>query len=176
MATVMWGGDYPFRVNSVAVHEDTLRVTSNLVFNKEPQTLGLSLPTLCISYADAKFQNQIGGVQAGYPQSQAYGPAYFDPPVVINGSADVERLTYIRGAHRVTIGAKETLVEFRSDQRLVIPRLRLSKKDPTTCVVRVPAVPINPGEPLRVDVAQLADGRTVGGVRMEKHHPEYKPV
>ncbi|MEO5881093.1 MAG: hypothetical protein ABIQ06_01645 [Caldimonas sp.] len=176
MATVMWGGNYSFRLNGVAVHEDTLRVTSNLVVNKEGQPLSLTLPTLCISYADARFQNQIGGVQAGYPQSQAYGPAYFDPPVVINGSADVERLTYIRGAHRVTIGEKQTLVEFRSDKLLVVPRLRLSKKDPATLVLKVPPVPIKPSEPLRVDVAQLADGRSVGGVRMEKRHPDWKPV
>ena len=175
MATVMWGGDYPFRVNGVAVHEDTLRVTSNLVVNKEGRPLSLTLPTLCITYADAKFQNAIGGVQAGWPQSQAYGPAFFDPPVVVNGAADVERLTYIRGAHRVTIGEKETLVEFRSDKLLVVPRLRLSKKDPATLELHVPASPITPSVPLRVDVAQLADGRSVGGVRMEKRHPDWKP-
>jgi len=175
MATVMWGGDYPFRVNGVAIHEDTLRVASNLVVNKEGKPLSLTLPTLCITYADAKFQNAIGGVQVEYPQSRAYGPTYFDPPVVINGATEVERLTYIRGAHRVTIGEKETLVEFRSDRLLVVPRLRLSKKDPATLRVHVPATPIKPSVPLRVDIVQLADGRSVGGVRMEKRHPDWKP-
>ncbi|HEY6510467.1 MAG TPA: hypothetical protein VI032_00725, partial [Burkholderiaceae bacterium] len=144
MATLIWGGDYPFRVNGAAVHEDTLRVSSPYRVNKEGPPLSLLLPTLCISYADAKFQNQIGGVQAGYPASRTYGPTFFDPPVVINGEAEVERLTYIRGAHRVTLGAKETRVEFRCDKLLVIPRLRLSKKDPATCVLRVPATPIGP--------------------------------
>lgn len=175
MATLTWGGSYPFRVNGGAIHEDTLRVSSNLVVNKEGPPLSLALPTLCISYADAKFQNQIGGVQLGYPQSQAYGPVYFDPPVVINGDAEVERLTYIRGAQRVTIGPKETLVEFRSERALVIPRLRLTKKDFATLSLKVPPVPIGPIEPLRVDIVQLADGRHVGGVRMEKRHPDWKP-
>ena len=175
MATLTWGGSYPFRVNGGAVHEDTLRVSSNLLVNKEGQPLSLTLPTLCISYADAKFQNQIGGVQLGYPQSRAYGPVYFDPPVVISGDAEVERLTYIRGAHRVTIGPKETLVEFRSERALVIPRLRLTKKDLATLSLKVPPVPLSLAEPLRVDVVQLADGRHVGGVRMEKRHPDWKP-
>lgn len=176
MASVMWGGAYPFRLNAVAVHEDTLRVTSSYRANKEGLPLRLVLPTLCISYAEAKFQNQIGGQQQGYPQSLAYGPVHFDPPVLILGEGEVQRLTYIRGAHRVEIGARETVVEFRSDRPLVVPRLRLSRKDPATLEIKVPRTPIAVQQPLRIDVAQLADGRSVGGVRMEKRHPDWKPA
>jgi hypothetical protein len=126
---ITWQGSHNFKLNGCAVHEDTLRVKSN--YQKSERNLTLTLPTLCITYADMKFQNQIGGEQKLYPDSAAYGPVYFDPPVVINGEKEVERLTYIRGAERLEIGPKETKIEFHAWNELVIPRLRLSKEKST---------------------------------------------
>jgi len=175
MPSISWSGDYRFNLNAVAVREDTLRVKS--LYRKGSEgVFRLFLPTLCITYADMKFQNQIGGEQAGYPDSKVYGPAYFDPPVVITGEKEVERLTYIRGATRVEIGPHDTVIEFFLYKELVIPRLRLSKKEPATLKLAVPPTQISVSEPLRIDIRQFADGRHVGGVRMEKRHPEWKPV
>jgi LysM repeat protein len=121
-----------------------------------------------------KFINDIGGKQLRWPDSEVYGPRYFDPPVVINGLAEVERLTWIRGADRVTIGPKETVVEWRAFRGLVIPRLRVSEIKPIEAVLQVENAVVEVDPPLVIDVAQLADGRPIGGVRVVKRHPEWK--
>ena len=36
-------------------------------------------------------------------------------------------------------------------------------------------MPIAVDRPLRIDVAQLADGRPIGGLRIEKRHPQWQP-
>lgn len=82
--------------------EDTLRVESNS--REKERQFRLVLPTLCITYAKMDFANCIGGEKANYQASRSYGPAFFDPPVVINGAAEIERLTCIRGADRVVTG------------------------------------------------------------------------
>jgi hypothetical protein len=169
-----WTGEETFRVSGSGLHEDTL-----LIRSKDPklETLfSLVLPTLCITYADMKFQNAIGGQQVNYPASQAYGPAYFNPPVLIDGEAEIERLTYIRGAEHVEIGPQFTRVQFRAWKELVIPRLRLDEKPPAEAVLSARNVPVRIDEPLTVLVMQLANGRHVGGVKLEVRHPDYKPV
>lgn len=171
--TFTWGGSHAFRLNSTAVHEDTLRISCS--YRKEESMLKLLLPTLCITYADMKFQNEIGGQQKNYPDSESYGPLYFDRPVAIKGETEIERLTYIRGAKKVTIGPRETVVEFPFWKELVIPRMRMDKKKPLDARVQVPDTPISITEPLQVDVRQFADGRHVGGIRIEKRHPDWKP-
>ena len=175
MASINWSGDYKFDLSAVAVREDTLRIKS-LGRKGNEGVVRLFLPTLCVSYADMKFQDDIGGEQLGYPDSRIYGPAYFDPPIVITGEKEVERLTYIRGASRVEIGPRDTVVDFSFYRELVIPRLRLSKKEAAALKLAVPAVRIQADEPFRIDIRQFADGRHVGGVRMEKRHPDWKPV
>ncbi len=174
MPPVNWKGEYKFNLSAVAAREDTLRVKV-LRRKGNEDLLSLLLPTLCITYADMKFQDHIGGEQKNYPDSQGYGPAHFDPPVVITGEKEVERLTYIRGARRVAIGPRDTTVEFYSYKELVIPRLRLSKKEPAPLKLAVPLTQITVSEPLRINIRQFADGRHVGGVRMEKRHPDWKP-
>ena len=170
--TVTWEGSQTFRLTASGLHEDTLRIVPN--YRKQEALLKLRLPTLCITYADMKFQNAVGGEQDNYPASRAYGTAYFDPPVEITDTADIERLTYIRGARRVTIGPEETVIEFGSWQDLVIPRLRLDLKEPAEATLAVPEVTLHKELPLGIDVMQFADGRHVGGVRLEKRHPDYK--
>jgi len=171
--TYYWQGSHVFRLSGAAVHEDTLRIKSN--YRKQEQMLKLVLPTLCITYADMKFQNKIGGEQKDYPDSAVYGPAYFDPPVSISGEKEIERLTYIRGAQRIEIGVRETVIEFPSWKELVIPRLRLSKEKPAEAEIFVPNTKIEVAERLKIDVRQFADGRHVGGVGVEKRHPDWKP-
>lgn len=172
-ATHTWKGKYIFRVNGSGLHEDTLRIKSN--YRKQEQMLKLIFPTLCITYADMKFQNNIGGEQKNYPASQAYGPAYFDPPIEILGEQDIEKFTYIRGAHRVEIGPRETTIEFPSWKELVIPRLRIDQKKPVEVSLHVPETRISVDEPLRISALQYADGRHIGGVRLEKQHPKWQP-
>lgn len=174
MPSISWSGDYRFNLNAVAIREDTLRIKS--LYRKDEGLFRLFLPTLCITYADMKFQDKIGGEQAGYPDSQAYGRAHFDPPVVITGEKEVEQLTYIRGASRVEIGPRDTVIEFFLYKELIIPRLRLSKKEPVMVSLAVPPTQIQVSKPLRIDIRQFADGRHVGGVRMEKRHPDWKPA
>ncbi|MCX6005696.1 MAG: hypothetical protein NTZ34_00320 [Chloroflexi bacterium] len=168
-----WNGSQNFRMNGVAITEDTLRIKSN--YTKSELMLRLILPTLCITYADMKFQNAIGGEQLNYPDSRVYGPKYFHPPVVIGGEKEIERLTYIRGARRVEIGEKQTSIEFPSWKELVIPRMRLSKKDQAEIELQVPETTIQLSEPLKVDIRQYADGRQVGGVSLKKPHPDWTP-
>lgn len=170
--TTTWKGSQAFRLTASGLHEDTLRIVPN--YREKETLLELRLPTLCITFADMKFQNAVGGQQDNYPASRAYGNAYFDPPVEITGAADIERLTYIRGAQKVTIGPKETVIEFGSWRELVVPRLRLDLKEPAEANLAVPQVTLRKELPLGIDVMQYADGRHVGGVRLEKRHPDYK--
>jgi hypothetical protein len=167
-----WGGSYKFQINGTGMHEDTLKIKGN--YRKQEKMLKLVLPTLCITYADMKFQNKIGGEQLNYPASQVYGQAHFSPAKVIVGD-DIEKFTYIRGAHRVEIGPRNTTIEFPSWNDLVIPRLRLDIKKPTEAVLRVPETPISVEEPLGICVLQYADGRHIGGVKLEKRHPKWRP-
>ncbi len=168
-----WTGKQPFRLSASGLKEDTLRIVPK---DRKTETLfTLLLPTLCITYADMTFQNAVGGLQANYPASRAYGPAYFDPPVEIHGEQEIERLTYIRGAQRVVIGRKETRVEFPSWKELVIPRLRLDQKAPAEAVLSADHVSVRIDEPLSVLVMQFADGRHIGGVNIRAHHPKYRP-
>lgn len=169
---ITWKGEYAFRLSGSGLHEDTLRIKSN--YRKQEQMLRLILPTLCITYADAKFQDSVGGEQENFPASQAYGPSHFDPPIEILGEQEIEKFTYIRGAHRVEIGPEKTVIEFPSWQDLVIPRLRLDQKDPAEAGLHVPDTHISVDEPLQITALQYADGRHVGGVRLEKRHPAWK--
>lgn len=169
----MWNGEYAFHLSGSGLHEDTLRVRSS--YHKQEQTLKLVLPTLCITYADAKFQDSVGGEQENYPASSVYGPAYFDPPIEILGEQDIKDFTYIRGARRVEIGPKRTVVEFPSWNDLVIPRMRLNQKEPVEAFLHIPDTRITVEEPLQITALQYADGRHVGGVRLEKRHPDWKP-
>jgi hypothetical protein len=173
-APISWKGDYAFRLTGSGLHEDTLRVKSSA--RKQEQLLKLVLPTLCITYAEAKFQDSIGGEQDNFPDSRAYGRAYFDPPVEIHGEQEIEKFTYIRGAQRVEIGPKETVIEFPSWKDLVVPRLRISQKEAALAGLKVPETQISVDEPLQITALQYADGRHVGGVRMEKRHPRWKPT
>jgi hypothetical protein len=172
MSNFNWKGKYNFQINGSGLHEDTLRIVSN--YRKQEQMIRLVLPTLCITYADAKFQDSIGGIQENYPASQVYGPSFFNPPVTLSGEKDIEKYTYIRGAHKVEIGDKRTVIEFPSWKELVIPRLRLDQKQMAEAYLDVPDTQIRVEEPLQLSVMQFADGRHVGGVRMEKRHPEWK--
>jgi hypothetical protein len=169
-----WSGKYDFRINGTGLHEDTLRIKSN--YRKQEKMLKLVLPTLCITYADMKFQDSIGGVQENYPTSQAYGPAYFDPPVQISGEQEIEKYTYIRGAHKVNIGPKSTVIEFPSWKDLVIPRLRIDREKFAQFNLDVPGTFIEVDEPLDIAVLQYADGRHIGGVKLEKRHPDWRPA
>ncbi|MCL4297986.1 MAG: LysM peptidoglycan-binding domain-containing protein [Anaerolineae bacterium] len=169
----IWTGKQAFRLTASGLKEDTLRVVPN---NRQTEVLfTLTLPTLCITYADMKFQNDVGGLQANYPASRAYGSLYFEPPVEIHGEQEIERLTYIRGAQRVVIGPEETLIEFPSWKELVIPRLRVDQKEPVEAVLSAENVPVRLNEPLSVLVMQFADGRHIGGVNIQAHHPKYEP-
>ena len=170
---ITWSGEQVVRIVGTALHEDTLRIRPS-DFKQRENRYRLRLPTLCITYADVKFANDIGGEQERWPASAAYGPQFFDPPIVI-GRADVERLTWIRGAERVTIGPKETEIEWFGIRELVVPRMRLSLTDPIEATVEVVSSVIDVGEELRLDVAQYANGRLIGGVQVAKRHPDWKP-
>ncbi len=168
-----WTGSQTVRMNASGLKEDTLRVSTETLNQKVHFTL--VLPTLCITYADMKFQNAVGGLQASYPASTRYGPDYFDPPVEINGEAEIERLTYIRGASRVVIGPNETRIEFPSWKELVIPRMRLDTEKVAEATLSAANVPVQIDEPFVVLLRQYADGRHVGGGSMEVRHPDYRP-
>ena len=170
---ITWTGEQVVRIVGTGLHEDTLRIRPSGLKQRENR-YRLRLPTLCITYADLKFANAIGGEQERWPASAAYGPQFFDPPVVI-GPADIERLTWIRGADRVTIGPKETEIEWFAFRELVVPRLRLSLTDPVEAAVEIINSVIDVGEELRLDLAQYANGRLIGGVQVAKRHPDWKP-
>jgi hypothetical protein len=169
----LWTGQQTIRLAGSGLKEDTLRVATTTP--KTEIQFVLRLPTLCITYADLRFQNAIGGQQANYPASSVYGPAYFDPPVELNGEEEIERFTYIRNATRVVIGPKETVVEFPSWKELVIPRLRLDLKDPAEAVLGASQAAVRIDQPLVVLVRQYADGRHVGGATLEVRPPNYQP-
>lgn len=169
----LWKGQQEFRLTASGLKEDTLRISSK--FQKTEAQFVLRLPTLCITYADMRFQNAVGGLQENYPASQAYGPMFFDPPVIISGEKEIERLTYIRGAQKVIIGPKETHVEFGAWKELIIPRLRLDTKQPVEALIQADNLPVRVDQPLSLLVRQYADGRHTGGVNIEVRHPDYKP-
>lgn len=170
---ITWKGEYPFLISGSGLHEDTLRVRSSA--KKQEQLLELVLPTLCITYADAAFQDSVGGQQENYPTSRTYGMTHFDPPVELVGEQDIEKFTYIRGARRVVIGPEKTVIEFGAWNELVVPRLRIDQKRPAEANILVPETRIEIDEPLRISALQYADGRHVGGVRLEKRHPKWEP-
>ena len=172
-SAIRWEGKQAFYIAGTKHDEDTLRIVVNQRGTEE--RMQLTLPTLCITYADLKFVNDIGGRQADYPDSAVYGPRYFDPPVVIDGAADVEKYTWIRGAERVTIGPDETVIEWLPWRTLVIPRLRINPKEKAPAVIGVPEVTVTLSQPFVAKALQYADGRHVGGVQFVKRHPDWKP-
>lgn len=173
-SVIVWSGKHPFSITGTGRHEDTLRIEAPRDLKAE-RPLSLTLPTLCITYADMGFQNAVGGGQEDYPGSAAYGPAFFDPAVDIVGEEEVERLTWIRGAHHVSIGPRETLIEWYPWHTLVIPRLRIDTKDGARALLQLEDIPVRVEQPLIVRIKQLADGRHVGGIRVEKRHPDWRP-
>lgn len=172
-AAYAYTGSQEFKIVGSGRHEDTLRVESNS--REKERQFRLVLPTLCITYARMQFANQVGGEQVNYPASRSYGPAHFDPPVVISGAAEIEKLTWIRGADRVVIGRDQTEIYWRPWRKLVVPRLRIDRDKPVTGQVKVENTPIPAGTELVITVKQFADGRHTGGVRIAKRHPDWKP-
>ena len=172
-ADFYWGGSQQFWLEGSRRFEDTLRIEAN--YKQEEQPLKLSLPTLCLTYADMKFTNAIGGEQEKYPASIPYGPRFFSPPVEISGEADVEKYVWIRGAHKVIIGPEETEIIWYMWKTLVIPRLRIKNAEQVAAVLSIPNMAIEVSKELVVNVMQLADGRIVGGIRVEKRHPQWQP-
>lgn len=170
---ITWSGAHEFLVVGTDRHEDTLRV--RCLDPKQEGQVRVVLPTLCITYADMAFAAAVGGAQAPYPDSDGYGPAFFDPPVEITPEAEVERLTWIRGADRVVIGPKETVVEFSPRRTLVIPRFRVRTDKPAALRLEIDHAVIREQEEFVVDVSQLADGRPIGGISLRKRHPDYTP-
>ena len=170
---LIWSGEHNFDVVGTERYADSLRIKTPQKGGEE--LLHLILPTLCITYADMKFANDIGGVQENYPASQVYGPKYFDPPIEILGETDIHKFTWIRGAHRVIIGPTETSIEWYAGKTLIIPRLRLDQEKPAKAklIVQNAYIPID--RPLVVKVLQYADGRHIGGISFEKRHPLYEP-
>ena len=170
---LIWSGEHDFDVVGTERYADSLHVKTPQKGGEE--LLHLILPTLCITYADMKFANDIGGVQENYPASQAYGPRYFDPPIEILGETEIRKFTWIRGAHRVTIGPTHTKIEWYAGKTLIIPRLRLDQEKPAKAklVIQNAYIPID--RPLVVKVLQYADGRHIGGISFEKRHPLYEP-
>lgn len=171
---IIWSGEQEFRLVGTNCHEDTLRIESNYPDEKE-RALKLVLPTLCITYADMKFTNAIGGEQENYPASIVYGPSFFDPPVVISGEEDVEKFTWIRGANRMTIGPEKTVIEWFMGKTLIIPRLRLDEVKPALTKIEVPEARITVDKELIINVMQFGDGRHTGGISVEKRHPKWIP-
>jgi hypothetical protein len=166
-----WSGKHDFSLNASRLKEDTLRILAQPA--QSEAMFRLHLPTLCITYADMAFQNRVGGMQENYPSSAAYGPAYFDPPVEIVGEEEIERLTYIRGAQRVTIGPDETLIEFYAWSELVIPRLRIDEKQSANATLSAQQVNVLVEQPVSLKVRQFANGRHIGGINIEARHPAY---
>ena len=171
----VWNGKHEFSIEGTDHHEDTLRIENNYKDKGIEQPLELHLPTLCITYAVMGFANAVGGLQRGYPGSAVYGPAHFNPPVEISGEQDVEKFTWIRGSHKVVIGPDETVIYWYPKNVLVIPRLRVEEKEPVVVFVAVNAMPVAVDRPLQIDVSQYADGRSTGGLRIEKQHPKWVP-
>ncbi len=163
-----------FFITGVGDEDDTIRIDGGQ--RKTEKLLKLVLPSLCITFADMQFANQIGGVQNKYPDSKEYGPEYFDPPKVLEGEKEIRKFTLIRGAKRVTIGPRETVIEFESYRTLVVPQLQIKKKERAEASVRVPEIEISVNQPFNAKIMQFADGRHVGGVQFQKAHPDWKPT
>lgn len=170
-----WTGEHAFAVPGTVHHEDTLHITCTGKVLTLERTVRLILPTLCITYADMAFANAIGGEQSPYPASQAYGPAHFTTPRELSGAAEIEAFTWIRGAERVRIGPRETVIEWYPRNALIVPRLRIEADKTAAARVAVDAIPVSAGERLCIDVMQIADGRPIGGLRIEHRHPAWKP-
>ncbi len=169
----VWKGEHTFQIIGTQHHEDTIKIVADS--HQKEARVSLILPTLSITYADMAFTNAIGGVQEDYPYSQKYGKKFFDPPVVISGEKEIENYTWIRGANKVTIGPEQTEIEWYLFKKLVIPRLRIDRKKPAEAMIRCKSISIDVDTPLKIDVLQFADGRHIGGVRVEKRHPDWKP-
>lgn len=169
----VWGGQQSFSIVGTECDDDTLLIESNSKQTGQP--MRLTLPTLCITYANMAFSNAVGGHQSPYPASAAYGPRYFDPPIELTDASEIEKFTWIRGAGRVVIGPLETFVEWFPWRTLVVPRLRIRTNQSATAVLVVPETQIFPDQPLIIKVKQYSCGRHVGGFRIEKRHPEWRP-
>lgn len=172
-SAIQWKGNQAFYVAGTEHDDDTLRIVVEQ--HKAEDLLCLVLPTLCITFADMRFANAIGGWQEDYPHSAAYGPAYFTPPVVIQGEEEIEKLTWVRGAHQVVIGPEETRISWYSFHTLVIPKLRIATGEKAEAVLEVPQVTITPTQPFCARIMQYADGRHVGGLQVFKRHPLWQP-
>lgn len=170
---IKWSGRHMFYITGIGNDDDTIRIVGDQ--RKIEKLLTLVLPTLCITYADMQFANQIGGVQKKYPDSKEYGPQFFEPPVVISNPKEIEKFTLIRGAKQVTIGQEETKIEFESYRTLIVPQLQIKKKERATAVVNVPEIEIIVTQPFNAKIMQFADGRHIGGVQFTKAHPDWKP-
>jgi hypothetical protein len=170
---IQWKGTQAVYVVGTEHEDNTIRVQPDQ--RHMEKVLILTLPTLCITYADMNFANAIGGRQRDYPDSQVYGPKFFDPPVVIHGHREIEKFTYIRGADRLTIGSKVTVVEWPSLRELVIPKLHIRPKEKIKATINIPQITITVAEPFSIRIKQYADGRHVGGVEVIKRHPNWKP-
>lgn len=168
----IWAGSEKFYVGGTARHDNTLYIESTP--GPGEQLLWLKLPTLAITYADLEFANAVGGMQRNYPASQAYGAQFFDPPKVLHGEAEIEKFTWIRGALTVEIGPELTIITWYRGKTLVIPRLRI---DPDARVEAVLGgnVPVEVKQPLEIQVAQLAEGRPIGGISIVGRHPAWTP-
>ena len=169
---IKWKGEHTFYISGTDHEDDTIRIPST--YRKDEILHKLILPTLCITYADMKFANDIGGVQADFPDSKVYGNKYFDPPVELNGEEEIEKFTWIRGAKKVTIGPKVTVIEWWGFHDLVIPKLRIRPKEKVGAKIRIPEVNITVSQPFVAKVLQYADGRHVGGIEVTKRHPMWK--
>ena len=109
ISPIQWKGKQAFYIVGTKHDDDTIRIAGT---GMKQVLLCLILPTLCITYADMKFANSIGGIQEDYPDSKVYGPKYFQPEVVLSGEREIEKFTWIRHAEKVTIGPRETKVEW----------------------------------------------------------------
>ncbi len=173
---IVWSGGQKFSIMGTNRHEDTLRIESNyLNMQTVEEPLKLILPTLCITYADMNFSNAIGGEQKSYPDSAHYGNTYFNPPLEIITEKEVEKYTWIRGAHRVVIGPERTTIEWYIKNDLVLPRLRIKTDHSVEAILTVPELEISVDKKFVMRAMQYADGRHLGGIRIEKRHPKWTP-
>ena len=170
---ITWKGRQAFYIVGTGHNDDTIMITGDR--HEIEDCLSLVLPTLCITYADQKFANGVGGTQKDYPDSVVYGSQFFDPPVVISGDANIRKFTWIRGAEQVTIGPRDVIVEWRGWHTLIIPKLRIKHKEKVKAVISVPEVAITVSQPFMAKVMQYSDGRHIGGVQLVKRHPNWKP-
>lgn len=176
------GGQQEFHVTGTRYNADTLHVVTPRSYRRPvpfavsespPLELMLVLPTLCITYADMAFANSIGGLQTDYPDSKDYSD-YFDVPVVIDGSQQIEQLTWIRGAKHIVIARFETTIRWFLGHRLVIPRLRITNRERVRSTIIMPEMSIEISQPFNVDIFQTANSRDVGGIQIMKPHPQWQ--